>query len=307
MFDRGVIPTKQPNQAGLLYNSADKETPVRKKSTMNFDELFQQPNALPAAPKLVQELISSFDDDDVSAHDIASKVATDPVLSAKLLRLANSAFYNAARSVSTVNEAVLMLGFSTVRTVVISSSMVDGFKSAPGIDLKQFWRNSLHTAVVAKWLAKKVGEETELAFTVGMMHGIGQLVIHVALPEQAAKLDSIANPLDAQRFEAERDMLGCDYADVGAELAIRWSFPDAISAAIRAFPRPEKKPLIRLAALVHLAVWFARTNENNLTPDEIRASSPTGVAALLGIDPDILLDEMPPLSELCNGLESLVS
>jgi HD-like signal output (HDOD) protein len=274
---------------------------------MNFDELFQQPNALPAAPKLVQELISSFNDDDVSVHDIAVKVATDPVLSVRLLRLANSALYNAARSVKTTNDAVLMLGFSTVRTVVISSSMVDGFKSAPGIDLKQFWRFSLNTAVVAKWLAARVGEDPELAFTIGMMHGIGQLVIHVALPEKAAKLDSAVNPFDAQRFDAELKMLGYNYADVGAELAMRWNFPDAISAAIRAFPKPVRKPPIPMAALIYLAAWFARAHENRLTPDDMRADSPKEAAATLGIDPGIMLDEMPTLSELSNGLENLVS
>jgi HD-like signal output (HDOD) protein len=274
---------------------------------MNFDVLFQQPNALPSAPKIVQELISSFKDENVSAENIARKLATDPVLSAKLLRLANSAYYHISRSVNNVNDAVAMLGFVTVRTLVITSGLVDGFKSSPGLDLKQFWRYSLNTAVTAKWLAKQIDENSELAFTVGMMHGIGQLVIHVALPEQATLLDKTVNPLDTRRFDAERDSLGYDYAEVGAELAVRWKFPDAFSEAIRAFPKVlEHQPFIPMAAIIHLAAWFAQSYENNLPQNEVRATCPTEVAAKLGLDPYITLDNMPPLSELSNGLEDLL-
>jgi HD-like signal output (HDOD) protein len=275
---------------------------------MNFDTLFQQPNALPAAPKIVQDLIASFGDEDVLAHDIARKLAADPVLSAKLLRLANSAFYQVARSVSTVNDAVMMLGFSTVRTVVISSGMIDGFKSTPGMDLKRFWRVSLHAAVAAKWLAKQVDGDTELAFTIGMMHGIGQLVLHVGIPEQTRLLDAAVSPLDAKRFDAEREALGYDYAEVGAELALRWKFPDAFADTLRAFPRPlQQQPFEPLPAIIYLAAWFARSHENGLSKDEIRTNTPTEVAEKLGLEPYLLSDAMPPLAELSDGLESLVN
>jgi HD-like signal output (HDOD) protein len=120
---------------------------------MKLDALFQNPTALPTAPKVVEELISSFDKASVSTEEIAKKLSTDPVLSAKLLRLANSAYYHVSRSIGTVEDAVLMLGFVTVRTLVISSGLVSGFKTVPGLDLKQFWRYSLHTAVSAKWIA----------------------------------------------------------------------------------------------------------------------------------------------------------
>jgi HD-like signal output (HDOD) protein len=275
---------------------------------MNLDVLFQQPNALPTAPKVVQELINSFNDEHVSADEIARKLAADPVLSAKLLRLANSAYYRVSRSVSTVDEAVVMLGFVTVRTLVISGGLVNGFKSTPGLDLKQFWRYSLHTAVVAKWLSRQVDENSDLAFTVGMTHAIGQLVIHAGLPEQALKLDNVVSPLDVRRFETERNSLGYDYAEVGAELASRWKFPEDFSSAIRAFPNPlEQQPFIPMAAIIHLAAWFARSNENNLPADEMRAGCPTEVAAKLGLDPSVLLDHMPPLSELSEGLEELIA
>lgn len=275
---------------------------------VDLETLFQRPNALPATPGVVQDLISSFEEENVSVDEIASKLAADPVLSAKLLRLANSAYYHVSRSVSTVHSAVSMLGFVTVRTLVISTGLVNGFKSAPGLDLKQFWRYSMNTAVVAKWLAQEADENSDLAFTVGMTHAIGQLVIHVAMPEQALQVDKTSGFFDSSRIDAERTSFGYDYADVGAELASRWKFPLTFSDAIRAFPEPmELQPFNRMAAIIHLAAWFARANENQMSLDEMRATCPTEVAAKLGLDPYIMLDKMPPLSELCNGLEELIS
>jgi HD-like signal output (HDOD) protein len=281
---------------------------MQRQSDMKIEALFQQPNALPSAPKVVQDLISSFNNELISMDNIANKLATDPVLSAKLLRLANSAYYHVSRSVSTVNDAVMMLGFVTVRTLVISSGLVNGFKSAAGLDLKQFWRYSLNTAVVAKWLAQQTNENSELVFTVGMMHAIGQLVIHAGKPVEAKLLDKEVNPLDTRRFAAERNSFGYDFAEVGAELAVRWKFPNAYSEIIRAFPRPlDQQPFNTKAAIIYLAAWFARANENHLTKEEIRANFPAEIGAKLGIEYDLLLDKMPSISELSCGLEELVA
>jgi len=274
---------------------------------MKLDALFQNPTALPTAPKVVEELISSFDKASVSTEEIAKKLSADPVLSAKLLRLANSAYYHVSRSIGTVEDAVLMLGFVTVRTLVISSGLVSGFKTVPGLDLKQFWRYSLHTAVSAKWIAKKTGENTDLAFTIGMMHAIGQLVIHAAMPEQAMALDKIVGPLDPRRLDSEQASFGFTFANVGAELARRWKFPDTFAETILAFPEPHHNGDInRLAAVVHLAAWRARIDENKLSEDEISACYPVDLAEELGLDEDVLTDEMPSPDELSAGLEDLV-
>jgi len=274
---------------------------------MKLDALFQNPTALPTAPKVVEELISSFDKASVSTEEIAKKLSTDPVLSAKLLRLANSAYYHVSRSIGTVEDAVLMLGFVTVRTLVISSGLVSGFKTVPGLDLKQFWRYSLHTAVSAKWIAKKTKENTDLAFTIGMMHAIGQLVIHSAMAEQAMALDKVAGPLDPRRLDAEQASFGFTFADVGAELAKRWKFPLTFSETILAFPEPHHNgELNRLAAVVSLAAWRARVEQAQLSDEEIEACYPADLAEELGLDDNALIDEMPTPDELSAGLEELV-
>src|SRR5690606_3321977 len=150
---------------------------------------------------------------------ISKKIAADPVLSARLLRLANSAYYHVSRTVGSVDDAVMMLGFVTVRTLVISSGLTGSFKSMPGVDLSKFWRYSLQTGVVSRWIARTQGHNAELAFTVGLMHGIGQLVMHAGMPEQMLQLDRQVDLLDAGRFEAEQAALGYHFGVVSAELA----------------------------------------------------------------------------------------
>lgn len=274
---------------------------------MTLETLLQNPNALPTAPKVVEELISSFDNADVMVEEIARKLSLDPVLSAKLLRLANSAYYHVSRRIGNVEDAIRMLGFVTVRTLVISSGLVGGFKTVPGLDLKRFWRYSLHTAVAGKWIAKKVGVNTDLAFTIGMMHAIGQLVMHSGMAAETTELDKTVGTYDTARLAAEREAFGFDFAQVGAELALRWKFPDIFADTIRAFPEPDTStPASRMAGVVHLAIWRARVNELKLSPQQMAESLPMDVVDSLGLAADELLEDMPSLSDLSAGLEELI-
>jgi HD-like signal output (HDOD) protein len=275
---------------------------------MKLEALFDQPQALPSAPGVVQELINSFADEDVSTNEIARKIAADQVLSAKLLRLANSAHYHSSRSIGTVDHAVTMLGFVTVRTLVISSGLTGSFKPIKGFDLEYFWRYSLHTAVVAKWLARKTKQNQDMAFTIGLMHAIGQLVMHTAMPEQCAQIDTQASPWSDQRLQAEKAALGYDFATVSAELASRWKFPEDFSATITAFPEPlNQDPVNKVAVVIYLAAWFARAQKNALSVEQMQATFPSDIAASISLTFDDVNDEMPTLDELCEGLDILIT
>lgn len=274
---------------------------------MNLEALFQQQTALPSIPKVVQEVIESFNNESVSIEEIAKKLAADQVLSAKILRLANSSYYHVSRTIGTVDDAVLMLGFMTVRTLVVSTGMAGSFKKLPGVDLKLFWRYSLDTALVAKWLAKRGKLNSDFAFTVGLMHAIGQLVMHAGMPEQALQVDKVAGPLDARRLDVERKSFGYDFADVGAELARRWRFPDEFAKVIESFPQPLQGEFDPFAAIVHLAAWRARAHENQYSDEELAATFPAEVAERLGARLETFTQEMPPLAELGEGMQELIA
>jgi len=287
---------------------------------LSIETLCASPVALPAVPKVVQQLILSFSRDDVSVAEIAGQLDADPVLSAKTLRLANSAYFHASRRIASTDDALKMLGFAMVRNLVVGCGMTGAFNAVPGVDLPAFWRYSLHTACAARWLAQATGNNADLAFTVGLVHGLGQLVMHIVLPDAMRPLDAECHVLATGRAALEQIELGYDHGAVSAELAERWKFPAEISTALRAVPAPlRSEPVDAMAALVHIAAWRARIEVLGLDADQAAACCPTAVGRAIGLpivwlaelgtpgsDHPAVMPPMPQLAELTNGLEVML-
>jgi len=287
---------------------------------MSMTALFDAPQALPTIPKVTQELISSFGREDVAIDEIAHQLSADPVLSAKTLRLANSAYFHVSRQVATVDDAIRMLGFVMTRNLVIGCGVATAFKAVPGLDLNQFWRHSLHTAGAARWLAQVMERNSDLAFTVGLMHGMGQLVMHAADPSAMQPLDAVCHPLAQERAALEQTRLGYHHGAVGAELATRWKFPAAVSKALNAVADPEHADeASEIGILVHIAAWRSRVALFQLDTERAQSSCPGALGHAIGLpvcwqpqsstlafEQASGLPAMPPLDELTLGLEAML-
>ena len=189
------------------------------------------------------------------------------------------------------------------------------------MDIKQFWRYGLTTACVARWLAERAQQNSDLSFMVGLLHGIGQFTMRAGMPEDMLRIDADVHALDERRAQAERAALGFDHAEVGAELARLWRFPEAIVHGIGGVPRPlEARPESPVAAIVHLAAWRARAEVFGDTQETLIAGYPVAVAASLDIDkswmPVLLTDSepddrppraMPEVGELTAGLDEMLN
>lgn len=285
---------------------------------MELTSLLDHPSKLPTIPKVIAELIKSFSSEDVSIDEIARQLATDPVLSAKLLRLANSAYFHVSRTISTVDNALLMLGFVMVRNLVLGNGMVTAFRNTPGMNLKQFWLYNLYTACASRWLAGTAGVNSDLVFTLGLMHGIGQLQMHAGMPAQMVSLDKQMNILDAGRAALEKEALGFHYGDVSAELAKIWNFPQPLVAALREIPDPlAGQEFSAAAGWVHMGAWRARTEVLAMSDEEVIASYPAKLGRKLGISASWVpalaeqsfghaIPLMPPLRDLAEGLDAML-
>jgi len=286
-------------------------------TAMELQSLIDQPGKLPTIPKVGQQLMASFSAEDVSVTEIVGQLSADPALSAKLLRLANSAYFHVSRSIGTVDAALLMLGFVMVRNLVLGSSVAGAFKHVKGIDLPQFWRYNLYTACSARWLAQRGNFNSDLVFTVGLMQGIGQLQMHAVMPTDMAPLDKKLGVLDAGRAALEVTTFGFHYAQVSAELARIWNFPQTLTDALRHVAAPLAAPeFSEAAAWVHMGAWRARNEVLMLSPEVQAATYPADVAQRLSLDPGwagnlanpVAQDEsglMPPLLELTEGLTEM--
>ncbi len=274
-------------------------------------ELLDRPAALPVVPKVVQQLVASFQQEDVPVAAIAAQLEADPVLSAKTLRLANSAYFHVSRRVETLDDALRLLGFVMVRNLVLSAGIGQAFKHVKGLDLPRFWRLSVHTAGSARWLADLAELNGDLAFVTGLLQGLGHLVLRSADPRVLQHLDLQCPPLEAGRAACEVALLGYHHGEVAAELARRWKFPQAITGALAAVaeaPRPGEAPLV---GLVRLALWKARHDER--AADDALPPAPEGwqlswagqPAQLVVAAPGEAPQPMPSAAELAAGLEAL--
>lgn len=274
---------------------------------MNMDVIFSKTHLMPTVPKLVQELIESFNQDDIDINSIAKKIAMDQVLSAKVLRLANSSYYGAQRQVGSVDDAVVMLGFNSLRTLVVASGVTGAFASTPGFDRQKFWKSSLVVANLSRAFAKKVRQNPETAFTVGLMHDIGQLLIHIALPQESSSIDKTV-AAGAHRIMVEQNTLGFDHSDVGAELARRWNFPASMADTIQYHHAPDKSPTPSvLTYLLATANLLGHFEHGDATILELVDSIPDNWLEGLKLSREALVELLPDEATLVAGLEALTS
>lgn len=274
-------------------------------SASTLDELFAENHSLPTVPKVVRDLIEVLRNDNATLSQVARKIDADQVLAAKMLRLANSPYYGVRKKISTVEEAIRMLGLSSIRTLVVSSNLTGIFKQIPNVDLPAFWRHSLRVASVARYLAAKTRSvDPNLAFTVGSMHGIGHLIMSIVMPTHMAPLNA-ACPMDSMaRLDAEEQAFDYHFGDVSAKLASRWNFSDEFITALAGFARPMGvQPFDPLSGIVHLAVWRAAVDRDG--PAAL-AALPQEVAEALGMSRATLL-EMPTPAALAADLEVMIA
>jgi HD-like signal output (HDOD) protein len=261
---------------------------------MQLEALLSYPRALPTMPRSVSDLLVEMNQEDPSPKRVAELIARDPALTTRVLRLSNSAFFQVSRKVGSADEAVSLLGLTHVRSIVTVAALGASFKNIPGIDLRQFWRYSLRVADISRSLAGVMGHNQSNAFTAGLIHCIGELVMHIAMPDEMAPLDMGTSPFDLQRAAAEEAAFGYTYAEVGAGLVEKWQFPAEMVSALAHQVAPfEGDVYDPLAGLLHLASWRARAEEIQLDENGLMATFPDLVGLTLGLDLDSVLDKDP--------------
>jgi putative nucleotidyltransferase with HDIG domain len=241
---------------------------------MDVDELVRKLRDLPSLPAVVVELMSSMDQKDIDVNALSSKIALDQALAAKTLRLANSSFYGLQFKVNSISQAVAILGFHSMRKIVTACAVTGAFpKSAgpAGFSFDSFWRHSVASAVCAQLLAKRMGVNPDTAFTTGLLHDIGMLVLAIRLPEQYIQVLAHQREFDSYPLDAERAIFGIDHCEVGSTLLAFWNFPLDVREAVASHHAPDLAGGASLALTVNLGSILAHAldlsgDENGLAP-----------------------------------------
>lgn len=220
---------------------------------------FFQNVKLPVISEVAHALIQTLDKEDASSKEISAIIARDPALTAKLLRLANSARFGVSRGVSSLDDAIAMTGMAHVRTLALAACFAETFPDLPGLDSDEFWKSSMACAGYAKWLAGKLGIDGQDAWLAGMMMRLGELLIYQAEPTTFAAIEQQPH-LPGGRWEREQRLLGFSEGQITAELGRRWNFPEAIVRALECSSDPmAAHPFSKLGAIIHLASLLADT------------------------------------------------
>lgn len=219
---------------------------------------------LPTLPEVAVQLNGLLERAETTVEEVGDTIKTDQAIVGKMLRLVNSSFYGLGKKVTTVPRAVVILGFNMIRNALISVSIIDSMNGfgGGGVDLKAFWRHAISCAVIGRHLSIRGGIGLpEEAFTVGIVHDIGKLVLAKYYPEEFYRIiEKIA--AGNTFFEAEAGVLPTRHNEIGAYLAWRWGLPQVICDGIRFSHDADKSNLYPAAGLVFCANILANSGDS---------------------------------------------
>lgn len=236
-----------------------------------IEEVVKQIRDLPSLSAVVVELLSTIEQDDVDVHVLGSKIALDQSLTAKTLRLANSSFYGLQSKVTSIPQAISVLGFHSIRTLVMACSVIGSFPdtSRGSFNFKAFWRHSVATGVCAQLLARRCKVNPDFAFTAGLLHDIGALVLATRFPAQYEDMLAYRGQHDCSIVEAEQAVFGIDHALVGSTLAGYWKFPLPMQRAVANHHAADETGAAPLDLVVHAANILAHALDLSGVEDDL--------------------------------------
>ncbi len=260
---------------------------------MRLPELLSQRFVMPSIPKVMALVLTELARPEPDLRRIDQLVCVDPALTCHLLQAANSNAFKLSGKLHSVAEALAVLRLSDVRTMVAQAASSATFKSVPGIQLPQFWSYSLDAARVSRSLAGLLHLNSQAAFSVGLIHAMGELVMRMAMPQVVA-LDASVAVLDVRRTRAEFAAFGICYTQVSAALVRQWQFPQSMADALEFEYKPFDNEVYEpLAGVIHLAIWRARARQVQWSQRALAVSFPSQVAEVLGLDIDMVLQQDP--------------
>lgn len=248
---------------------------------------------LPTLPAVVQKVIEVVEDERSSATDLARVIMTDESLTARVLRLANSAFYGHHRGVSSVTQAMVVLGFDVVKSLVLGISIFNtlwGKGKKVSAERKKMWLHSVTTASASNVIISATKpEKRETAFVAGLLHDIGKVALLSVYPQEYQDICRSAGNKRCPIQEVEASVLGFDHAEVGGWLSEQWNLPPEIVNAIMYHHRPGASPADSrlLTSVVHVGDLLATGTEQG-DSDWILLVDPTAKATLGVTDADLL-------------------
>lgn len=212
--------------------------------------------SLPTLPPIAAKLNKMVEDEDITANQLGNVIERDQVLTSKLLKMVNSSFYGFPQRISTVANAIVLLGINVIKTLIVTSSIFEMMQSSD----VGLWEHSLGCATIASLIAKKKGlKNPEEVSTAALLHDLGKVVVRAELPSEYDALLALVEQKGISVREAEEELLGVSHSEIGGWLVHQWNLPDRLVLPITWHHRPEEAPDHRdVTAILHFSDILVR-------------------------------------------------
>jgi putative nucleotidyltransferase with HDIG domain len=264
------------------------------------------PRSLGSYGPVLREIEQALQSPQCNLNTIGDAIQKDPDLTARLLRLANSPFFGFANRLSTVAEAVSLLGIQQIQDMIVASSVLEQFKGVPDtlVNKDSFWRHSLAVGLTARLLAmEKRLPKPDKFFVAGLLHDVGRLVLLSQAAEWAHAVFELYQREKMLLRDAEKKVLGYDHQQIAAELLQSWSYPSALVQAVAFHHAPNQSVAKMDAAVVHIADHLVNAMGLGSSGEQFIAPLDEKAWALLGLSPDILAQLVEAVDEQILAVE----
>lgn len=247
-------------------------------------------SCLVSPPDVCVKVFELIESNDAGAQEIGDVICRDPSLTARLLRLVNSSFYNFSRRVDTVSRAVTVVGVRELYSLVIAVSAIKSFTNLPNslVNIDTFWRHGIYTGLIARALAKRCHVlHPERMFIAGMLHDIGSLVLYNRMPEICSDLLLVCDGDEGILHQAELAEIGFTHADLSGALLNAWMLPETMQNAVGYHHMPSFAMESELeASIVHLAENLANRSQIGAFCEapNLSAAADASVWAAIGLE-----------------------
>ena len=230
-----------------------------------------KPADLPAPPQAAMEMLRACADDDVDQKLLAQFAESDPVLTAELLRVVNTPLFGLGKEISSVKHAIALLGTRTLRSVVLCLMVRDAVQghAIPGLNLTEYWEDTLRRATCARLLASHIGFDADEAFTLGMMQDFGSLLLFYLHPDLATEYSNLRRLDPRACYAREKDLFGTTHTQIFSVLAQSWSLPQGLIMAVATHHQPGDNQQAKLLYCCDLVNAVFTATEVNVIFDQV--------------------------------------
>ncbi len=228
-----------------------------------IDQVLNDINKLPPMSNVVLKIMTLLQNPSVSIQEVANEISKDPVITASIIKLSNSAYYRASKPIRTVSESLMTLGIKTVKEIVLltaTKKILNKDLTSYQLDAEAMW---LHSLIVAELsarisIAKKTNIPRDLAFTSGLLHDIGKVILAQFFPMKMIEIKNAVKDSFRAFTDIEKEFLGYDHQEVGRKALETWNFPEELKEVVSCHHNfDDSKKFPKLVACVHVANHLA--------------------------------------------------